>query len=75
MPMIAKRAICLTERKDINNRPDIMAKSDNLIFTLVKIRGMSKMSKYPMTKKFSINTTGLCSFMYSIVFPCKILIK
>ena len=53
-----KSDICLIDRNDINNNPEIIAKSDNFIFTFVKINGTSNIKKYAITKTLVINTNG-----------------
>ena len=45
MPIIARKDICLTDRKVINNSPVIIQISDNFIFTLVSINGINNINK------------------------------
>ena len=75
IPTVARKAICLPDINDITKRPNIIKPSDNLILTLVNISGTNNIRIYPHTKALRISINGLCSSIYSVVFPIIIFIK
>ena len=66
---MANIEICLLDIKASTTKPPNINKSDNFIFVSVKTRIAANKHKAPKNSLLSINVTGKCSLIESVVLP------